>query len=289
MFRTRLVPAGVVFGLAVSLGSVARADDTPVDFLAQALGNVGDVVRTISDKTSFGYDGGVAILGAYVRSGQTVKLNRWLEANESYAFLGHGDRDTLDVDIELQDLDGNRIASDSRSQTLALVEFKPKQAGKYTIALKLSKCQQSWSFCAMAILKDHGWKVPDKNLVDAAGGCLRQCNKVAQVFGRIRFIEEPNQWTLFGGVVEQGDDISLGNMTLGSGQRRFVGAADSHAQDIDLFLTPNESQWILGKDDRDDALPTFAYPTHGQGRYDLHLKNARSNGASIMFAAVLAQ
>jgi hypothetical protein len=279
-----------VFGLAVSLGSAARAaDSSPVDFVAQALGNVGDVVRRISDKTNFGYDRNISILGAYVRDGQAVSLRRRLEANQPYGFVGHGDGDTLDVDIDVYDPYGNRVAYDDGPQPLALVEFRPRQAGQYTITLRLRKCRQSWSFCALAILRDGGWNVPDRNLIDAAGRCLVQCKRVEQALGRVRFIEQPNQWTLFGGVVEQGDDISLGNMQLGDGLRVFVGTADNHAQSMDLLLTPHNSQRVLGEDSKSGASPVFWCPTQVRGSYDVRLRNTQSRGASLMFAAALAR
>jgi hypothetical protein len=289
MFRNRVVSACIAFVLAASLGSAARAaDNSPVAYVAEALDNVASIVRKISDQTGFGYDRNISILGAYVRNGQSVSLLRWLDAGQKYGFVGHGDRDAVDLDIDVFDPSGNRVAFDNAPQTLALVEFMPHQSGQYTIVLRLDRCRQPWSFCAMAILRHGGWDVPVSNMLGAAGRCILQCRQIEQAQGRVRFIEQPNQWTLFGGVVDQGNDVKLLNMQLGDGQRLFVGTADDHAQDIDLYLTPHNGQQVLAKDDAGDPTPIFACRTQAQGTYDLRLNNARSRGASLMFAAALA-
>jgi hypothetical protein len=289
MFTNRVFVSSVVFLLTTS-AAVGRAHaEDAADFMAQALSKVAGSVLQISQKTNYGYDENVSLLGGCIRTGQSTEFIRELRAGESYVILGRGDRDALDVDLSLFGPDGQRVAADLDRDAEPFVEFRPWQTGRYTISLKVERGMAGESFCAMAILRRGGWNVPAQNLIDAATRCVGKCRDFAPLAKSLRFGNEPNQWSLFGGVLRQGESIGLTNIHLGHGQHLFVGAGDSHAQDIDSFLTLPFNGSIVAKDTAPDPVPTFGCQTQDRDVYEYRLKNERSDGASLMFAAALSQ
>jgi hypothetical protein len=289
MFRTHaVIPSIVVFLAASTGGDSARADDA-ADYMAQALVRVAATVFEVSSRGDFGYDQNISLLGAMVGTGQSVSLVRELHGSQTYAFIGNGDRDAIDVDIDVFDPLGTRIAFDHDSSALAVVKFTPAYTGRYTIALRLDRAATTKSFCALAILRRGGWNVPPQNLGDAAGRCLERCKAAARQAGTLRFLDYLNQWSLFGAVQEQGEEVTLANFAMGNGERVFVAAGDNHADDIDLYVNLNGSGAVVAKDVDRDSVPMFGYWADGGLRYDVRLKNERSCHASLMFAAVLSR
>lgn len=59
-----------------------------------------------------------------------------LQANKQYRFLAAGDGDAKDVDLEVQ-FDGKTVASDTKTDPTAVVNFTPGAAGKHLVRLRL--------------------------------------------------------------------------------------------------------------------------------------------------------
>lgn len=59
-----------------------------------------------------------------------------LQANRQYRFLGAGDADARDVDLEVQ-LNGRTVASDTGTDPSAVVNFTPGSTGRYLVRLRL--------------------------------------------------------------------------------------------------------------------------------------------------------
>jgi len=288
MLCNRVVSPVLGFVLSVLLvPAPARAEDTTV-YMTEALDNVARGVLNINDFRSFGYDDHISLLGACVATGRSVTFSRQLWADETYGFVGDGDRDVIDVDVDIFDPNGNLVASDRRPDTLAAVMYTPRRNGRYTISLKLDRARERWSFCALAILRRGGWTVPPVNLVNAASRCINKCQVFAHARNGLRFVDQPNQWTFFGGVLNEGESLAMRNMHFGLGPHIFFAAGDDHARDIDLRLTEPGSRLMLGPDNGPAPQPIFRCQTEQGADYELELRNERSGGPSLMFAVALA-
>ena len=278
--------AMIACGLCVPL-QTCRADDA-TDFMIQAVSGVAETARKIQDKTRYGYDDNISLLGAYIRTGANVTLTKQLKKGEKYAFLGSGDDDAQDVDIYINNANNERLAEDSDSDPKAVVEFEPPKTAKYTIVLKLHKSKTKASFCALAILRKGGWNVPDSNFVDAMSTCIATCSQLGKERKDLHFHDQANQWSLFGGVLESGSEAALTNITMGSGKRILVAAGDNNAQDVDLFLLSSSGE-VLTKDDEPDATPIFEYKTSSTSTYGVRVKNSKSKGPAMVIATILAE
>src|SRR4051794_18923418 len=106
-----------------------------------------------------------------------------LAAGETYAFLGGGDDDTKDVDLYLEDEKGKIVARDVEKDAIPVVQFKPKEAGKYRVVLKLAESASQSSFCAFATLRAGGFDVPTENLSVSATRLMTICRAIAEKAG----------------------------------------------------------------------------------------------------------
>jgi hypothetical protein len=262
----------------------ARADAT--DFLAQAIGRVAGKVRVVSNKSNFGYNEGTSLLGAYMAAGASTSFRQELVAGNTYEIWGGGDDDATDLDLAVYDPDGQRIVVDEDPDATPGVRFRATRRGYYTIRLALAGSRAKGSFCAMAILRDGGWDVPADNLILATARCVKGCQAIANQGLKLRFHDEPNQWSFFGGVVPQGQATTIKTMTLGEGGRIFIAAGDSHARDLDLFLLDDDGDPIAG-DNKDDAVPVFFFPTRAGRSYRMRLMNERSDGPPLVVSIIL--
>ena len=59
-----------------------------------------------------------------------------LQANKQYRFLGAGDADAKDVDLDVQ-LNGKTVAEDTGTDPAAVVNFTPGTTGRYLVRLRL--------------------------------------------------------------------------------------------------------------------------------------------------------
>jgi hypothetical protein len=289
--RQRLLGRLAIFWIVIGLcfpECASRADSDATNAMIQAVSGVAETARKIQDKTRYGYDDNISLLGAYLKTDASVTLTKQLKKGDRYALLGSGDEDAQDVDISINDSNNERVAADTDNDPKAVVEFEPKQTGKYTIILKLHKSRKNASFCALAILRKGGWNVPDSNFVDAMAKCIATCSQLGKSRKDLHFHDQPNQWSLFGSVLEMGKETTLPNITMGEGKRIFVAAGDGNALNVDLFLL-NKSGNVVEKDDEPDASPIFEYKTSSSSTYSVRIKNVKSKGPSIVISAILAE
>ena len=272
-------------GLIIS-PRICHADGDATDYMIQAVSGVAETARKIQDKTRYGYDDSISLLGAYIRTGNTVTLTKQLKKGDKYALLGSGDDDAQDVDIYINNSNGDRVAEDSDNDRQAVVEFEPTKTGKYTIVVKLHKSKTKASFCALAILRKGGWNVPDTNFVDAMAKCIATCSQLGKQRKDLHFHDQENQWSLFGSILESGQETTLTNIAMGTGKRIVVAAGDANATDVDLFLL-NSSGSVIEKDTEPDATPIFEYKTGGTGTYGIRVKNSKSKGPAMVIATLL--
>lgn len=288
MFRKSIWAIGI--GMVACVGSAfAREEPAPTKYMKEAVGNVAGIVLKVNAIGTLGYDDGISLLGGFVRRGQTLGLTHELRSGVEYAFLTGGDSDVLDLDMEISDEFGNLAAFDRGPGEYAVVRFTPGRAARYTIRIKLESCRAKNSFCALAILRDGGWNAPENNVVKALGDTLEMCERIVSLGRSVRFLNEPNQWSLFGGVQRSGSSMKLSNMHLGTARHLIVGAGDVHAQDIDAYLRVPGFNALIAKDDQPDPRPVIDVVTIERNDYELELKNEKSDGPSLMFVAALEQ
>ena len=99
----------IVSGLCVPLRT-CHAEDDATDFMMQAVTGVAETARKIQDKTRYGYDDNISLMGASIRTGASVTLTKLLKKGEKYALLGSGDNNAQDVDIYINNSDNERVA-----------------------------------------------------------------------------------------------------------------------------------------------------------------------------------
>ncbi|RUL87557.1 hypothetical protein [Tautonia sociabilis] len=288
--RTAL-PAMLAVVLFPSLGLAQPGDWTPGVYMTQAMGRVMGAVRAISDKSDYGYDGPntVCFMGGYFRPGATIGFNRHLERGRPYAFIGGGDEDAVDVDIEIFDEAGNLVAEDTKTDAEPTILYTPPRSGTYTIEVTLYDAPES-CFCALAVLRQGGIDVPTENVVEATTKLIRHCLTIVDRVETAGFNTEENQWAVWGAVYEQGQQITVDNVKLAKGVNVFIAAGDTQTIDIDVHLR-NERDTLLVEDVLEDAEPRVVYEVGGgSGTYQVATTNASSRGPTlIMTAALLAK
>jgi hypothetical protein len=269
--------------LLFSRSARSLADWRPGRNMAKAVAGVMDSARLLPK--DIGYDNGICILGAFVRKGASVSFKRHLVSGERYTLLGGGGDLADDVDIYIVDSSGKVVAKDTDADATPVVGYVPTFSGEYSIRLNLYEASGS-EFCALVILREGGWNVPVSNLVTATGKCIIACNLIADAAGGARFHDEPNQWSLFGSILREGESVSVTNLTMERRRHAIVAAGDNNVDDLDLFLLGPNGQ-TLEKDIRPDSFAVIDYRTGNHTSYGLRIKNESSYGATLVLASVL--
>jgi hypothetical protein len=115
------------------------------------------LVKLIDKANGEGYklhDNVFSIGGGWLKQGN----NNWvalftveLQAGKTYRFLGAGDADAKDVDLELQ-LNGKVVASDTGTDPTAVVNYTPAAAGRYLVRLRLYDSDQNLPCVCLGIV-----------------------------------------------------------------------------------------------------------------------------------------
>lgn len=285
MSRLARVPllALVAIG-AGGAGRAARAQD-PSEYVGQAVGRLAGSIINASREADVGYNDGLSLFGAFMEKGTSTALSQELLPGRTYLIAGSGDDDATDVDLEIFYPDGRLAASDTEVDALPVVAFTPTQRGYYSIKLELHEGQTRTSFCAMAILREGGWQIPADNMVRACVRALTVRNGLAERGLNLKFHDAPNQWAFFGGIVPQGQEAELSQISLGQGYRVVAAAGDDHATDLDSYLS--DGAGIVAKDEAEDALPIVDHRSIEGRAYTYRVKNVESDGPPLVVAVIL--
>lgn len=269
----------------ITTGLQAKADDAKTCMTA-ALTRIAVRGKAITDKTSFGYDRGISLLGGYIRPGSKCSIERTLQQGMRYAFLGAGDDDADAINIVIYNKrTQQRVAYDLDDDKIALVTFQPAETGTYEIQLRLKRADVG-CFCALGMFRDKGWTVGSQNFIDVVARCMAHCSELANRGLAKNFLKVENQWSMFGGVVEEGGNLELDNMSLGSGTTIFSAAADRHASRTKLGLLTRDFS-LIKQDNENDTIKLFITNTNSSRYYGLRLTNSSSDDPSFMMALVL--
>ncbi|GEM_PF-1185445 len=253
--------------------------------MTESVARLMDSARLLGDRTSFGYDGNISILSAFLRTDAEVKLTRHFNAGTRYLVLGGGDNQAGDLDIQVLDSDGRMVAEDRLTDAAPVVDFTPTRSGTYTLRVHLYSGKPS--FCTVAILRDGGFTVPVNNVVTALHGLILRCNAVDRMTPTdVTFHDAPNSWAMVGGAFAPGEAQSITHMNLGTGKRVMLSSADSNAIDIDLHVL-NEKGEVRAKDEDADPNPIVSVTVNNATDAGLKISNVRSNGRSLVLTAFL--
>lgn len=282
-----LVLLGGLWGAAAA-PAAAQGRDTRL-YSAQAVVRVTNIAST-AKFINYGYREGLSILGGWIEGRSYLTFSTRLIQGVDYLLLAAGDNDAQDVDLEIVDANGNVLAKDDGKQAYAIVTFRPRVTAYYTLRLTLFKSRNNLPcVCAMTILKKNGWDVPVKNLdtaCDKIGTALEAMDRGAQKFGkRVDFHRASNQWAFFGAVLREGENLSVTDMTMGTGDRLFVGAGDRFADTVRLDLETADGR-LVKRDLKNGPVSSLDFGAAG-GMHGLRVHNVRATGPAVVLMAVM--
>lgn len=285
---TLVIWALVMFRPAAADATTGDDGWGPGTFMIQSIGAVLQGALAIGDGSAIGFDDEAhCLFGAYVANGSSIAVTRVLQAGKTYVFLGGGDDDVADLDIEVRNEAGRVVAKDDDDDNTPIVLYSPEGTAKFSIQLSLYKSRTSSSFVSLAIMRKGGYDIPVVHLRDAVAQCFAMCERAHAALGGVRFHDRQNQWALVGGVLEQGETVSLGNMALEEARHAFVTAGDRDALDLDMTLVDQATGKIVDRDVEGDSKPVIVYTTRPTTSYKLGVVNVRSSGPAMVVTAIL--
>jgi serine/threonine protein kinase len=248
-------------------------------------------VTNVADKVNilnFGYESGISIFGGWVEHKKDLQFDITLQAGVEYLILAGGDGDALDVDLAILDASGTVVAKDEETNPDAVVPFTPKATGRFTIKMILFDSKdKAPCVCVTCILKKDGWRVPVHNLDAAVGKMLKgmaAADKALIDQAGKRMYQGPGQWTFYGGVLKQGESMSMGKLNFGSGERRFIGAGDDFSSAVKLQIEDAKSK-ALKADTFVNPVSVLDYQVAG-AVHNLRIYNTQATGPSVVVMSV---
>lgn len=255
--------------------------------LTESFERVAKAVRQLPDQTPFGYDAGVSILSTVLTPGAEARVTHSLRAGRRYLLIGGADALTSDMDIAILDVQGRPLAEDRLVDATPRTSFTARTTGPHII--KISAFGPHPACCTLVVLADDGIRLPANRLDEALAGVLSAGQSAGQSSpARIAFRPEPAGWILWGGVCGPEQSLGIPQIPLGVGLRTFVGAGDSQCQEIE-FLIFNNRAAIVARATPDNATPVVSTKAQGPLEARLQLRSVRSNGPSLVLAALLDQ
>jgi len=265
--------------------SPASAEWAPGKYMSKAVARVLGSAKGLSDISDYGFDNDLCILATYLGNGKNAAFNKYLQKGE-YLILGGGDDEIKDLDIVVSDADGDKVAEDTQDDASPLVRFNVKSAGKFTLKAIAAKADKG-GFVCLVIMRKGGYTIPVKNLATALASLIKSCEVVdSKISEKLYFHEEPNQWALFGSVLDKGEETTITNINMGTGTRVVVAAGDGVSTDIDLFVKTSKDG-VVAKDEDADPTPIVSFRANSFTGAKVTYKNVASRGKSLILTAVL--
>src|SRR4051794_6506137 len=110
-----LLAITLTLSLTLESATVARGQgETSANFLGQAFNRVTESASGAAKLGNFGYQEGISILGGWIRHRDSLHYSVPLTKDVTYMFVAGGDNDAENVDIEIQDADGNPLEREKR-------------------------------------------------------------------------------------------------------------------------------------------------------------------------------
>jgi len=149
--------AGCVLGMTVVVcaAGVAPAQEKQGIFITQASARL---TKLIDKGNGDGYkldDNSFSIGGGWLAQSTTKWVPLYtvtLQSGRSYRFLAAGDADAKDVDLEVRDAAGKRVASETSTAPEASVDFRPESTQQYKVYVRLYASRENLPCVCLAVL-----------------------------------------------------------------------------------------------------------------------------------------
>lgn len=235
----------------------------------------GDAV--LAQHSDFGYKEGISFLGAYMGEKQSATWSFNVKSGVQYIIFGQGDQDVADLDIFITDSKSKAIAEDSEVDNSPVVVFTAKETGTYNLELELFDSSGVGSFCGVAILQQGGWQIPADNVLAAITKSLMFADAMVGQGLTIDYFNLPGSWCVYGGAVEQGKDLGITGLNLGSSNLIAFASGDDNSQDTDLALLSSDGKKTLAEDTDVSEVSAIQYVTDAKARYRIKMLNQASD------------
>ncbi|MCP9235920.1 3-deoxy-D-manno-octulosonic acid transferase [Lewinella sp. JB7] len=224
---------------------------------------------------------GLCMAGAELRRGETVSLQFNLQSGQTYTFIAAGEAGATDIDLVVRDAYGTIVATDTEADLTPVVDLTVESAATYTVQLHLVGGRDTTSMAALGVLQTYGEAIDDAAFRQVSRQFGVAAGAVRAAGGASRFLGGPNNWCLFGYLVQEGRGATIENLILPPGNH-FLAATTAHDDhDIDLYLA--DKQFRLLASDRDgDAYPMIEYHSTEPGPYKLRLEVEKAREPSLI-------
>jgi len=260
------------------------ADWRPGKFMQQALHNLVRPSLKLMNESSFGFEGGTTIIGAFLHEGKARTFRRGLEGGKEYVFIGAASNPKHDIDLHVVDEDGKRLASDTQEDGLPVVKFTPAKTGSFGILIGSAK---GTGFIAFSTMCNGCLQIPPKRIDDAVLGITRQAGRLSNALmkaGQKGLVFSEHDWAFFSTVLETNEQATFAVDM--EGQHVFMASGDESTVDIDLVLKDSSGK-VVHEDKQKDAVPGFRHTVKSKGRYQLVVQAPKTKGKSLVTLLVL--
>lgn len=234
------------------------------------------------------YDQGWCIFGALLRSGQSISLSTRLDRGIRYLFVAGGGKDAVDVDVEVRDSEGVRLASDTKTDRAAVAILAPSSSGTYSVVVRMYRAQGT-AACTLVLLKEGGGLLSADQLAEGLKRFLVGAASLEAVHSKdgdhLTLDHSSGSWVFYGAVLGQDEAVTYRGLEAGSGRLVAFACGDESARDIDAFVLDTRNDSVLGKDTDDDPTPIVSVSTRRGGRYGLKVSAHDCKGKSLVLAA----
>ncbi len=236
----------------------------PGHYMAKSLSKLLPLATYIMEQTSYGLDfDGTAILGGYVHGGNRLHTTRQLKADREYIFFASSN-DTSDIDIRILDEDDNVLAQDIYNDPQPIVHFSPPKTGNYKIMLSGGD-ESVTTFGTLAIANSKGFTDVSPEMMHAVfQGTLDKGVQVnrqfrEEGFAGAMFHDRSDDWSLYGMLLAQGEQISQGGLEPPL-RHGTIFLATAHRDDMDLNIRVVDDQGQQRADMQPDSFPVVYIP-----------------------------
>ena len=104
-------------------------------------------------------------------------------------------------------------------------------------------------------------------------------------FANTSWLNQANQWCLFGYSLSENQGTTLRQLRPGTGDIFFTAAGTPNLRNIDLYLA-DQSQRIIANDIGSGAKPIIRHKTKAGANYDLRVEVERSKGTGLLLVGI---
>lgn len=223
---------------------------------------------------------------AFLSKGNAITFTTYLNSGNNYAFAASGDDNANDVDIYVTNKSGVEVAKDESTSRNPCVYFTPKYSGNYTVKLKLYNAETSGCFCNLLTLIEGGENIGVENITTAMYNTILACAYMYSINNDIKFLNNYNQWCMYGSVLNNGSSNAIENLKIGTEDIILLAWGDDNTSDVDVKLF-DKYQNVVCEDTENRALAVCSCSTSSYNSYKLQYKNYRSSGPAVIIAVIM--